>query len=184
MSLHRVRSTTLILALLCLCLPWLDIRCDDPNTGLIVTTQSGFQMLYGGSTTTVNGKPISAADRSKHSQRAGDQEQPVPLVIVYAVALVVALVSSLVVADKVLRWVFATTASGIAAGALVVQVALGFPLVEGMPRGQGGWTYTIWFWLALAFSLAAPLASVWERLRPVREVPIETKPSQPARHSG
>jgi hypothetical protein len=184
MSLHHVRATTLILALVCLCLPWLDIRCDDPKVGLIVTTQSGLQMLYGGTTTTVNGKPISDADRSKHPQSPADREKPVPLVIVYVVALVAALLSSLVVTDKLLRWVFATVASAIAAVALIVQLALGFPLVEGIPRGGGGWTYTTWFWLALAFSLAAPIVSILERLWPLFEVPIETKPARPVEGSG
>ncbi len=166
MALHRIRSATLILALICFCLPWIEIRCNHLEHGLIVTTQSGLQMTFGGSTTTVKGKPVSEADRTKHSQSASDREKPVPLMILYAAGLVVALVASLIVTATSRRWAVATLASGVAAAAMVIQLALGFPLVEGIPRGEGGWTHTIWFWLALASSMAAPLISIWERLGP------------------
>src|SRR5207302_913631 len=155
-----------ILALTCFCLPWLEIRCDHPDHGLIVTTQSGLQMTYGGTTTTVKGRPVSEADRRKYSQSASDREKPVPVIILYVAGLVIALVASLSAADRARCWAIATLASGIAAAALVVQLALGFPLVEGIPRGDGGWTHTIWFWLGLACTTAAPLISIWERLGP------------------
>lgn len=162
MSFRRVRPATLVLALICFCLPWIEIRCNHPGHGLILTTQSGLQMTYGGTTTTVNGKPVPQADRNKHSQAAGDREKPVPLVALYGVGLVVALGASLIGVGKSWRWVFNTLASGMAAAALVIQLALGFPLVEGISREEGGWTYTPWFWLALAISVAAPLVSVGE----------------------
>lgn len=177
MSWHRVRPTALVLALICFCLPWIEIRCNHPDHGLIVTTQSGLQMTYGGTKTTVNGKPVPEADRSKHSLTAGNREKPVPLIILYLVGMVAALGASLIVADKWRQWAFDTLASGMAAAALLIQLALSFPLVEGIPRGEGGWTYTVWFWLALAFSIAAPLVSVWERLVPMSD-PARTGSSQ------
>jgi hypothetical protein len=117
-------------------------------------------MTYGGATTTVKGRPLTEADRRKHSQSASDREKAVPLIIVYVAGLVIALVASLIVVDKTRGWAIATLTSGVAAMALIVQLALGFPSVEGIPRGEGGWTYTAWFWLGLACSTAAPLVSI------------------------
>jgi hypothetical protein len=75
----------------------------------------------------------------------------------------------LIAVDQTRRWSIATLASAIAAGAMVLQIALGFPLVEGIPRGEGGWNYTVWFWLALVCTIAAPLVLLWEKLKPTSE---------------
>jgi len=65
MRIQRIRPATLVLGLIFFCLPWIEIRCNDPQRGLIVTTQSGFQMTYGDTTTTVNGKPLSGGREAK-----------------------------------------------------------------------------------------------------------------------
>lgn len=166
MRFSRIRLAPVLFALICFCLPWLYIRCDHPDFGPIVTTQSGLQMIYGGTTTTLKDRPPSETDRRKFSQGTSDREKPVPLIVVYAVGLVIALGCSFLPVGQTRRWMITTLASGIAAVALVIQLALGFPLVEGIPRGEGGWNYTVWFWLALACTIAAPLVSLWEKLRP------------------
>jgi len=170
MRLHRIRTATAALALICFCLPWIEIRCNHPDHGLIVTSQSGLQMTFGNSITTVNGKLATQSERTQAAQKTGKRESPVPLMIICGASLVAALAFSLLVANHGRRWLLATAASGAAATALVVQLALGFPLVEGVPRGNGGWHYTPWFWIALASTCGLFLVSLGEKL--VSPIPV------------
>ena len=148
------------------CLPWIEIRCNDPQRGLIVTTQSGLQMIYGATTTTIDGKPLSEAERQNARRDAGDREQPVPLMIIYAACLIMAFIESLVIANLAKRWLFTTISCGFACAMLIVQLALGFPLVKDIPRGENGWSYTAWFWESLGITIVAFLVSLSERLVP------------------
>ena len=164
MRIHPIRPATAVLALCCFCLPWIEVRCNVPNQGLLVTSQSGLQMLYGDTSTTVAGKPATDVDRKNFSQQAGEREKPVLLMILCGGCLIATFVFSLLVPSQNGRWVLATVASGTAAGAMIIQLALGFPLVKDVPRGEGGWNYTAWFWFALISILAVFLVSLSERL--------------------
>jgi hypothetical protein len=161
---RRLTPSSLIFALLCFCLPWIEIKCNDPNQGLIVVTQSGLQMTYGGTSTTVNGKPISDARRQQAGREVGAREKPALLMIGYAACLLSALVAALTIRDAARRWLVCLAASAGACVLIVIQVATGFPLVEGVPKGEGGWSYTAWFWAALAMTFAALASAVAEKV--------------------
>lgn len=181
MKAKQLRPATIVLALVLFCLPWLEIRCNLPHQGTVVrveTTQSGLQMVYGGTTTTVDGKAPTAADLKKVGQEVAGRDGPVPLVGVCLVGLLAALIAHFAVRDRSLRLGWTTLCSGVGAAALVVQVALGFPLVKDMPRGEGGWTYTPWFWLALAAVIAVPMTSFMDTAEATRGG--EELPSGPA----
>ena len=161
---YRIRPISAVVALCCFLFPWINIQCHVPNHGLLESTQSGLQMLYGGTTSTVGGKPVSDAERLKNARVTDDREKPVPLVILCAISLLATLVFSLTISDRDQCWLLATSASGLAAACFILQVTLGFPLVRDIPRGNGGWNYTPWFWLALISIIAVFLVSVRERL--------------------
>jgi hypothetical protein len=108
----------------------------------------------------LDGKAATAGDRNKVGQQVEGRDGPVPLVGVCLVGLLGALVAHFMVRDRALRRGWAALCSGVGAAALIVQVALGFPLIKDIPRGsEGGWSFTPWFWLALAATIAVPLTS-------------------------
>lgn len=164
------------LALLCFCLPWISIRCDAPRGGLfsgqgndvIMTSQSGLQMTYGGVSTTVNNLPLTPEQRAEAERQKGNRNLAAPAMIVYALCLLAGLGVSLTFRDAHRRFLFASAASMLAVVVLVVQLAYGFPLVENVPRRQNGngWSYTIAFWLGLISTFAALLTAVAKRLAP------------------
>jgi hypothetical protein len=166
MRIQRIRPATFVLALIFFCLPWIEIRCNDPQHGLIVTRQSGLQMIYGGTTTTVNGQPLSEAEKQNAAREAGQREKPVPLIILYAACLIMALLGSLVISNVAKRWLFTTISCGVACAALILQIALAFPLVKDIPRAETLWSYTAWFWGSLGMTILSFLVSFGERLVP------------------
>ena len=86
--------------------------------------------------------------------------------IVYAACLIMAFIESLVIANLAKRWLFTTISCGFACAMLIVQLALGFPLVKDIPRGENGWNYTAWLWGSLGIAIVAFLVSLSERLVP------------------
>jgi hypothetical protein len=169
-------SSSFVLALVCFCLPWIEIRCDRPRGGLfsgqgtdvLLTTQSGLQMTYGGFTTTVNGKAPTEQEQVEMNRRKGERNLAAPALLLYALCLLAGLAVSIISRDRNRRFLLAGSASLAAVVVLVVQLATGFPMLDGVPRRQGtdGWTYTAWFWLGLVSTLAAFLMSVIDRLVP------------------
>jgi hypothetical protein len=161
------------LALLCFCLPWIEIRCDAPRGGLfsgqgndvIITSQSGLQMTYGGVSTSVNHMPLTPQQRAELERQKGNRNLAAPAMILYALCLLAGLGVSLTFRDPHRRFLFTSGASLVAVAILIVQLAYGFPLVENVPRRQNGngWSYTIVFWLGLISTFAALLTAVARR---------------------
>jgi hypothetical protein len=190
MKSRYVTLGSILLSLVCLCLPWIEIRCDNSRGGIfsgkgqdqVVTSQSGLQMTYGGFTTTVNGQPPSEQDRIQLIRQTGDKNFVAPAVIVYALCLLFALAMGIFVRDWNSYRLLAGLGSLAALLALIVQLAIGFPIVEEIPRKQAsnGWSYTSWFWIGIAATLA-PLSILLfsapeKHARPVQANPIDDEP--------
>jgi hypothetical protein len=109
--LRRFAPSSLILALLCFDMPWIEIRCDDPKAGLIVTTRSGLQATYGGTSISAAGKPVSDAERQQARNQVGEREKGAPLLIGYAACLLIALTSSLLLWDTPRGWLSCVAAT-------------------------------------------------------------------------
>lgn len=167
---RRVSPASFGLSLMCFLLPWIDIRCNSPRGGLfsgqgtdlVIVSQSGLQMTYGGVSTTVNHRPLTAAQAEELERHKANRIRAMPAMILYGLCLVAGLGASLTFRDERRRFLCGTAASAIAVIVLVVQLANGFPLVENVPRRRGGngWSYTIAFWLGLGSTFAALIGSV------------------------
>ncbi len=153
-----------LIALMCFCFPWIEIRCDNPRGGIfsgkgqdqIVNSQSGLQMTYGGFTTTVNGNPPSEQEQIQLKRQTADKSFFAPAMIVYALCLLFILAIGFFVPDWNRFRVLAGLGILAAEISLMVQLAIGFAIVDEIPRRQGsnGWSYTSWFWIALAATVA------------------------------
>lgn len=170
---RHVSPAAFSVALICFLLPWIDIRCDSPRGGvfsgqgtdLVMVSQSGLQMTYGGVSTTVNHQPLTASQADELERHKGNRTRAVPAMLLYGLCLVAGLGASLTFRDERRRYLCATVASAIAVMVLVIQLANGFPLVDNVPRRRGGngWSYTIAFWLGLGSTFAALIGSVTGR---------------------
>jgi hypothetical protein len=182
MSLQHFRLTTLLLSVVCFAMPWIQLQCSMPDGSVAVVEQSGLQATYGGTSSYVNGRAVTVE---------GQQQPPPPapawLLTVHAAALVLALLFSQWMRQSRTRWLGVTLFSGVAAGALIAQIANGFPIVEGWQQRGGQWQfvtveYTPWYWIAIAASIATPVVSLCERVKPpppgmTGDEPIEEKPA-------
>lgn len=160
MSLQHFRLTTLLLALVCFAMPWFQFRCDFlPDGGQMLVEQSGLQAAYGGTTTFVNGRVVEEGTPIPQ----GRDPEPAWLLTVFGSTLLLALLASQWMKRGNRRWLTVTLLSGIAAGTLIAQIARGFPMLKDLPEDQVD--FTPWYWIALASSIAAPIASLCERVR-------------------
>lgn len=124
------------LALIGFFLPWASLSCSipDPESGQtknIKITQSGLQMITGGTSVTENGKAPSAAERAEMEQ---DKDGPSPAVVlaIFPIALVVGIglcFSNLKGAG---------IAGFVAFGSAILQMAIGFPVHNVGPPGLAG----------------------------------------------
>jgi hypothetical protein len=167
------------IGLICFFLPWLELSCDSRHgggrpgeNGVVRFSQSGFQMAYGGVSRTV--RPFDAstpatpppkfanADKGARAIPPDADEQrkgldPCPLMAIYGIALVGALVLALHPSTR-RRAAPVGWALSAAAAALVVQALVGFPLWDkGREVGRtlvpsafldrdDYCAFTLWFW--------------------------------------
>jgi hypothetical protein len=161
----RLRSPLFALALILSFLPWVEIRCNHPEMGEIRIAQSGVQAVYGGHSITVNGKtPTDTQKMSRQvlpnqGQGANQQLSAAPLMVLFLASLGAGLAAGLAVPNAQRRWLICA----IALGVLVIQTMIGFPLTAKIPRGDGGWNYTLWFWLTVASTFGTVVLSLMER---------------------
>ncbi len=161
MRFAHVRLTTLLTALVCFTLPWFQVSCHGPDGTEVIISQSGFEAAIGETTTLVNGQFAEANPQAPEQFR--EPPKAAWLLAVFGSAILLAILASLLIKSGNARWLTATLFSGLAAGTLIVQIAMGFPLLKDAPDDST--EFTLWFWLAVAASILAPVASLCERVR-------------------
>lgn len=161
MQFARVRLTALLTSLVCFTFPWFSVSCHGPDGTSVVISQSGLEAAIGETTTLVNGQAPPANQQAPEEFR--EPPAPAMLLAVHGMAIVLAILGSLLIKPADSRWLVVTLLSGVAAGVLIVQVAVGFPLLKDAPKDAI--EYSPWFWLAIATTVAAPIASLCERVR-------------------
>jgi hypothetical protein len=156
----------MLVALVLFPLPWINLSCGEHQPGkervvYFSVTQSGLQATYGG----VSFHQGTMQEEAARSQGAKDKKGGAPLLVVYALLLVAGIVASFKIRGQPARFRTLAACAGGALALLLVQMAIGFPLEpEGdRPSGEPDAVYhlflevryTIWFWLALAATIAA-----------------------------
>jgi hypothetical protein len=191
-----VSPALLVLSLLCLPLPWVEVRCVSSNT--TVLRQSGLQATYGGySVPGAEGPTAEKPEQGDESKDAGKAERlpPAPLVGAYALLALLGAVAGWAVGDHGWRLALVAALAFAATAALVGQVARGFPIEQGASDNQGRsrpppppsqpppagriWIalevrYTPWLWTALALTAAAGVTAgteLWVTTRRATQVP-------------
>ncbi|MFN0053324.1 MAG: hypothetical protein ACKV0T_14165 [Planctomycetales bacterium] len=163
---HRPAGA-LLLALVLFPLPWIRVSCGEHSPGqqrkvYFSATQSGLQATYGG----ITYHPGTMNEQQAQSQGAGRKEAGgAPLLVIYALLLLAGIVASIKVRSEVVRLKSMLACSAGALALLVTQVAIGFPLKPKNGTSSGTpdplyhlfleMHYTLWFWLALAATIAA-----------------------------
>jgi hypothetical protein len=178
----------LFLALLLFPLPWVQVQCDRPigNSGTrTLAEQSGLQAIYGGYTE----NPVLQTAPFE-PQRKAAQEELLPKdgavarsmwMALYALLLVSGMLAGILVWKNPLRSALLIGCSALAALVLFIQVRLGFPLEQAVPKtvatqvslGQRigmeiaaptllETRYTGWFWLSVVAVLGALGAAATE----------------------
>jgi DNA-directed RNA polymerase subunit RPC12/RpoP len=168
----------LLLAMLTLPLPWTEVQCTGPNqqAGKAIASQTGIQVLAGG--LTVRAEMEDAARRQLAPGQAGADRLdigPAPLVAVFLVAVLIALVFALGVQPARPRAALVFAAGGSGLVALLGQIAAGFPVEQtlhrafsNLPENMRGLALlyevrpTPWFWLAIGATAAGLAAAVFE----------------------
>jgi hypothetical protein len=180
-NMKHLRPFTLVLALLCFCMPCIEIRCDHQKYGHLVVTQSGLEMTYGG-TTTKTERPVPEAEGRRLLGYGFEKLNY--LIIAFGLLTLAALVTYPIVSPRG-RPRKASLACGFAAAAvLIYQAGLGFPLVKGARGAKVN--YPVWFWITLCCSIAYPPSLRGERSESPSSggngVPVdltENKPAEP-----
>jgi hypothetical protein len=174
----------LIFTFLLLPLPFLDIRCE-PN--MILGSQSGLQIIYGGAT------PAKSSDKAdgfseKGRDKTGDTIHAGVLFVFILLLFLAAAVIGLVLPLGRLRLLAVGSPLGLALILLYVQLGIGFPIDRqiqeelgksdakakagepgGRLAGAGaviGVRYTAWFWIWLVLLHLAPLVLAAEAAMP------------------
>jgi len=122
----------------------------------------------------VNGQLPTEKDRLEFERRKEGRDVAAPAMIVYALFLLAGFAMSLSISDTGRRMLASGFAGLGAVGILVFQLATGFPIVNGIPRGEANWKYTPWFWLSVAATFGAFLAAFGTRLMSPTQVKAST----------
>ncbi|MBW3539748.1 MAG: hypothetical protein KY476_05715 [Planctomycetes bacterium] len=166
-SLRFASPACLIGSLFLFVLPWINVRCSAPDGQKIEMSQSGVQAAIGKATIRIENKDGTVMTFSSGEQPPGgggampmpgqnDGPDPAPLLILFGLSIVAGAVAGFVVREPRTRRFAVAGAAGVAVLLLVVQLAVGFPLLDGMPQdGPFEIRYTIWFWLTWLTTLAA-----------------------------
>ena len=180
-SRRHLPASAMLSALVLFSLPWINLSCGQHTPGKgteikFTATQSGFQAIYGDANF-YQGTMTQAQTRDK----AGGQRDSkgAPLMGLNVTLLAVGIVSSFTINGRVSRLKTLAVCSAGALALLLVQMAIGFPLGGNVGVGSHSSPmypnefldvyYTVWFWLALAATAAAPRFTWTEWARASRD---------------
>lgn len=176
MRFAHVRLTTLLTALVCFTLPWFQVSCHGPDGTEVVISQSGFEAATGETTTLVNGQFAEANPQAPEQFR--EPPKAAWLLAIHGGAILLAVLASVLMRSGNGRWMLVTFLSGGAAAVLIAQIAIGMPMLKDAPEDSIQFTH--WYWMAIAASMIAPVASLCERIRLSPETSVEDSLSRNA----
>jgi hypothetical protein len=173
--------------LLIFILPWVDIRCQDKNTGQsgTIVTQSGMQAARSGFTVAGVGRIAQGPEFQQ-----GEQLDGAPLMVAYGLALLAGFIVCALFPPNKLWVIIVGTCAAVAVVTLAVQTVIGFPIADAIKEQMNAnpfgpnpkdvevtVAYHLFFYVAWVVTLALPVG-VWmaaiekpeRRLRPRYEL--------------